>query len=85
MAWGHRRICGKKPEGRQGGREMRRNLGWLAVGLVLFGSGVGLPRKEWNEVKHMTSGTVSRTVLDTTRPIGPVEREITWHAPFVRC
>ena len=33
----------------------------------------------------MTSGTVSRTVLDTTLPTGPVEREITWHAPFIRC
>jgi hypothetical protein len=47
--------------------------------------GVGLPRVEWNEVRALQSGTVKRTVTDTTLPIGPVEREITWHAPFTKC
>jgi hypothetical protein len=47
--------------------------------------GVGLPRAEWNEVRALQSGTVKRTVTDTTLPTGPVEREITWHAPFTKC
>ena len=33
----------------------------------------------------MTSGTVSRTILDDTLPGGPVERTITYQAPFDRC
>ncbi len=32
----------------------------------------------------MTSGTVSRTIVDDT-PGGPVERTITYEAPFDRC
>jgi hypothetical protein len=47
--------------------------------------GVGLDRAEWNEVRALQSGTVKRTVTDTTLPTGPVEREITWHAPFTLC
>jgi hypothetical protein len=47
--------------------------------------GVGLPRAEWNEVRALQSGTVKRTVTDTTLPTGPVEREITYHAPFTKC
>jgi hypothetical protein len=47
--------------------------------------GVGLPRAEWNEVRSLQSGTVRRTVTDTTLPTGPVEREIVWHAPFSKC
>lgn len=47
--------------------------------------GVGLARTEWNEVKGMESGTVSRTVTDTTLPTGPVERTIVHEAPFTRC
>jgi hypothetical protein len=56
-------------------------------------SGVGFPRKGnprkdivgWEDICDMTSGTVSRTVIDDTLPEGPVEREIVYHAPFVRC
>ena len=47
--------------------------------------GVGLPRAEWNEVRALQSGTVKRTVTDTTLPTGPIEREIIWHAPFTTC
>ena len=47
--------------------------------------GVGLPRAEWNEVRALQSGTVKRTVTDTTLPTGPVEREIIWHAHFTKC
>ena len=47
--------------------------------------GVGLPRVEWNEVRALQSGTVKRTVTDTTLPTGPIEREIIYHAPFTKC
>ena len=58
-------------------------------------SGVGFPRKGsgrgpnkttgWEDIQGMTSGTVSRTILDDTLPGGPVERTITYQAPFDRC
>jgi hypothetical protein len=58
-------------------------------------SGVGFPRKGrgrganreigWEDIKDMTSGTVSRMILDDTLPGGPVERTITYVAPWVRC
>jgi hypothetical protein len=46
--------------------------------------GVGLPRAEWNQVKALTTGTVTRTVLDTTLPTGPKERQIIYQAPFTK-
>jgi hypothetical protein len=46
--------------------------------------GVGFARAEWNEIKDLQSGTVSRTITDTTLPTGPVERTLTYHAPFTR-
>ncbi|MBI9095494.1 MAG: class I SAM-dependent DNA methyltransferase [Sphaerochaeta sp.] len=57
-------------------------------------SGVGFPRKKnphagidigWEDICDMTSGTVSRTIIDDTLPGGPVEREIVYYAPFDRC
>jgi hypothetical protein len=48
-------------------------------------SGVGLTRSEWDEIKDMQSGTISRTIIDDTQPGGPVERTITYEAPFDRC
>ena len=45
----------------------------------------GLERADWNEVRALQSGTVKRTVTDTTLPSGPIEREIVWHAPFTKC
>ncbi|TGG96238.1 MAG: class I SAM-dependent DNA methyltransferase [Aphanocapsa feldmannii 277cV] len=58
-------------------------------------SGVGFPRKGrgrganreigWEDIAGKTSGNVSRTILDDTRPGGPVERTITYEAPFDRC
>jgi hypothetical protein len=58
-------------------------------------SGVGFPRKGkgrganreigWEDIQSMTSGTVSRTIVDDTLPGGPVERTITYQAPWVRC
>ncbi len=47
--------------------------------------GVGYSRPEWNEIKDMQSGTVSRTITDDTLPGGPRERTITYTAPFDRC
>lgn len=47
--------------------------------------GVGFSRPEWNEIKDMKSGTVSRTITDDTLPGGPRERTITYTAPFDRC
>lgn len=37
---------------------------------------------EWNAIKDMQSGTVSRQTLDTTLPTGPVERTMTYETPF---
>jgi hypothetical protein len=58
-------------------------------------SGVGFPRKGsgrgpnkttgWEDIQGMSSGTVSRTILDDTLPGGPVERTISYQAPFDRC
>lgn len=48
---------------------------------------VGFPRAEWNAIKDMPTGTVIRTVLDSTLPPqhgGPVEREITYQAHFTK-
>lgn len=47
--------------------------------------GVGYSRSEWNDIKDMKSGTVSRTITDDTMPGGPVERIITYVAPFDKC
>ena len=33
----------------------------------------------------MQSGTVQRTIIDDTQSGGPVERTITYEAPFDRC
>jgi hypothetical protein len=47
--------------------------------------GVGFSRPEWEQIKHMQSGTVERTVTDDTLPGGPRERTIVYEAPFDRC
>jgi hypothetical protein len=53
--------------------------------------GVGFPRNAapragepigWNDIKDMKSGSVNRSVLDTTLPTGPLERVIEYTAPF---
>ncbi len=44
--------------------------------------GVGFSRAEWNAIKEMQSGTVTRTITDTTLPSGPVERTLEYTAPF---
>jgi len=60
--------------------------GLAGVGFPRKGSGRG-PNKTtgWEDIQHETSGTFSRTILDDTLPGGPVERTITYEAPFDRC
>jgi methylase of polypeptide subunit release factors len=58
-------------------------------------TGVGFPRRGsargpnkstgWEDIQDMTSGTVSRTIVDDTLPGGPVERTITYEAPWSKC
>jgi hypothetical protein len=45
-------------------------------------SGVGLDLKTWKSQKDITKGAVSKTFIDDTMPGGPIERTITYHAPF---
>jgi hypothetical protein len=55
-------------------------------------TGVGFPRKGtgrgankttgWEDIQDMKTGSVSRTILDDTLPGGPVERTITYEAPW---
>jgi hypothetical protein len=47
--------------------------------------GVGFSRLEWEQIKHLQSGTVERKVIDDTLPGGPRERTIIYEAPFDRC
>ena len=58
-------------------------------------TGVGFPRKGtgrgpnkttgWEDIADMKTGSISRTIIDDTLPGGPVERTITYEAPFDRC
>ena len=45
---------------------------------------VRYPRAEWDAIKDMTAEPITRTVLDTTLPTGPVERTLTYQAPFTK-
>lgn len=38
----------------------------------------------WDDIKHLTTGTVSVTFDDDTRPGGVRRRTITWQAPFIK-
>ena len=46
---------------------------------------VGLDKATWEQVRNMQSGTVDKTFMDDTLPGGPVERTITYVAPFDKC
>jgi hypothetical protein len=60
--------------------------GLTSVGFPRKGSGRGANKTTgWEDIQDMTSGTVSRTIVDDTLPGGPVERTITYEAPFDRC
>ena len=60
--------------------------GLTGVGFPRKGSGRG-PNKTtgWEDIADMKTGSVSRTIVDDTLPGGPVERTITYEAPFDRC
>jgi type I restriction-modification system DNA methylase subunit len=47
--------------------------------------GVGFSRTEWEKIRDMPSGTVSREIDDDTLPGGPRKRVVTYEAPFDRC
>ncbi|TXD33786.1 class I SAM-dependent DNA methyltransferase [Lujinxingia vulgaris] len=56
--------------------------------------GVGLPRSKsaswpdgpyWQDVQHMSEGTVTQTIQDDTLPGGVREKTIVYEAPFTRC
>ncbi|PNE04187.1 hypothetical protein A15D_00367 [Alcanivorax sp. MD8A] len=38
----------------------------------------------WEDIQHLTEGTVSKTYMDDTLPGGPTERTIQYHAPFFK-
>jgi hypothetical protein len=44
--------------------------------------GLGFTRAEWNAIKTMQSGTVTRQITDTTLPTDPIERTLEYTAPF---
>jgi len=60
--------------------------GLTGVGFPRKGSGRGANKTTcWEDIQGMTSGTVSRTIVDDTLPGGPVERTIIYEAPYDRC
>jgi hypothetical protein len=60
--------------------------GLTGVGFPRKGSGRGANKTTgWEDIQGMTSGTVSRTIVDDTLPGGPVERTLIYEAPFDRC
>jgi hypothetical protein len=60
--------------------------GLTGVGFPRKGSGRGANKTTgWEDIQGMKSGTVSRTILDDTLPGGPVERTITYEAPWTLC
>ena len=50
-----------------------------AINGVVCTKGLG-----FEDVKDMKEGVISRTFMDDTLPGGPVERTITYHAPFFK-
>jgi len=48
-------------------------------------SGVGLERKEFEEIKNWTSGTYQQEIEDDALPGGPHRHTIIYEAPFDRC
>jgi len=38
----------------------------------------------WDDIKHLSTGTVSKTFQDDTLPGGPLEKTITYQAPFFK-
>lgn len=62
------------------------NKGLAGVGFPRKGKGRGANKEiGWEDIAEMSSGAVSRTIMDDTLPGGPIERTITYEAPFDRC
>ena len=64
-------------------RKARRgdtNYGFGTPGRIQSDTALG-----WEDIRHMSEGTVTRKILDDTLPGGPYERVITYKAPFARC
>ena len=60
--------------------------GLVGVGFPRKGSGRGSNKSTgWEDIADMKSGNVSRMIVDDTLPGGPVERTITYEAPFDLC
>jgi hypothetical protein len=60
--------------------------GLTGVGFPRKGSGRGANKTTgWEDIAAMTSGSVSRTIVDDTLPGGPVERTIIYEAPWTLC
>ena len=79
-------------------RENERDTWYDQRGRIVFTSsrgltGVGLPRKRergsdtpgWEEVRDKKSGTFDVVIEDDTMPGGPIQRTITYEAPFDLC
>ena len=39
----------------------------------------------WEDVRDLREGTITRDVIDDTRPGGPTKRTVEYHAPFDLC
>ena len=60
--------------------------GLTGFGFPRKGSGRGTNKTTgWEDIADMKTGRISRTIIDDTLPGGPVERTITYEAPFDRC
>lgn len=60
--------------------------GLTGVGFPRKGSGRGANKTTgWEDIQDETSGVSERTILDDTLPGGPVERTITYEAPWTLC
>jgi hypothetical protein len=60
--------------------------GLTGVGFPRKGSGRGANKTTgWEDIQHETSGVFERTIIDDTLPGGPVERTITYEAPWTLC
>lgn len=79
-------------------RQYDRDTWYDRNGRIIFTNsrglvGVGLSRKKekgspdpgWEDVRDMKRGTVEVVIEDDTMPGGPVQRKITYEAPFDRC
>jgi hypothetical protein len=71
-------------------RQNERDTWYDQRGRIVFTCSKGLPgigfsRPDWEGIKAMPLGVVTRTIQDDTQPGGPQERVIEYVAPFDRC